>query len=64
MVLVNSITNFLKGYPNIDPQLVIHAGGTDLRGIIPESDFHTVILAYDQAISNVFVSYLPYLFRS
>jgi hypothetical protein len=35
---------------------VIQAGGTDLRAIIPEADLPGVLLAYNQAITNVFVS--------
>jgi hypothetical protein len=59
-ILVNSLTNVLNGSPNIDLQVVIQAGGTDLRAIFPESDLPVVILAYDQAISNVFVSPPPH----
>jgi hypothetical protein len=58
-ILVNSLTNVLNGSPNIDLQVVIQAGGADLRAIVPESDLLIVISAYDQAISNVFVSFSP-----
>ena len=58
-ILVNSLTNVLNGSPNIDLQVVIQAGGADLRAIVPESDLLIVILAYDRAISNVFVSFSP-----
>ena len=42
--------------PTVDAATVINAGLTDLRGVIPASEIESVIVAYNKALVNVYVS--------
>lgn len=56
-VLINRLPPALAKYlPQVSPQAVINAGATNARGSVPESVLPDLILAYNQAITQVFVS--------
>ncbi len=52
------VPSLLKYAPSIDPELVIHSGGTTLRSIVSPEELLGVLRAYDAAITNTFVSFL------
>jgi hypothetical protein len=56
-VLINRLRPALAKYlPQVSPQAVINAGAMNARGNVPESVLPDLILAYNQAITQVFVS--------
>lgn len=44
----------------LDPALIINTGVTELRHIVPQEYLEGVILAYNQALDNVFVSVVSF----
>ncbi|PMD37795.1 efflux pump [Hyaloscypha variabilis F] len=48
------VPSLLKYAPSIDPELVIHSGGTTLRSIVSPEELPGVLRAYDAAITNTF----------
>jgi hypothetical protein len=47
----------LKYAPGVNPELVVHSGGTTLRTIISATELPGVLRAYNAAITNTFVSF-------
>lgn len=43
-----------KYAPNVDPRVVIQAGATGFRKVVPEHDIPGVLLAYSEGIRQVF----------
>lgn len=42
--------------PGIDASTIIYSGATELKNIVPPDEWYGVLLAYNKAIDNVFVS--------
>ena len=56
-VLTSTIGSALAKYaPTVDAQTVVNTGVTDLRSVIPASEIDGVIVAYNKALVNVYVS--------
>lgn len=56
-VLTSAMGPALQKYaPDVDPHLVINTGVTELRNVIPQKFLDGVLLAYNKAIIDVFVS--------
>jgi hypothetical protein len=59
MVLVNSLTASLPALaPQVDVQTLINAGAAGVRTAVAEAELPGVLIAYNQALSDVFVSIL------
>jgi hypothetical protein len=57
----NQLPVFLKKYaPDIDAQVVIDAGATDVRKLVPPAEMPGFLEAYNLAIADMFVSHLFY----
>ncbi|KAF2472021.1 MFS general substrate transporter [Lindgomyces ingoldianus] len=55
-IFVNSLSKEIPKFaPGIDPRIVIGAGATHVRQVVPEALLHGVLLAYTKAIDNAFV---------
>lgn len=53
----NSLKSSLEKYaPEINPRLILGAGATNFRSIVPASSLSGVILAYNRALTTTFVS--------
>lgn len=50
--LVQGITRLL---PNVSPQLIVNTGATDLRRIFSGDELSQVLVAYNEALQNVFL---------
>ena len=62
LTLTNSLAPALRQYtPRIDPADIINAGATSVRGVIPAAELGGVLLAYNSALTRVFVGLLPIL---
>lgn len=63
----NSLPSTLSKYaPNADAQAIISAGATGFRSLTEKSDLTGVVLAFNSAITNTYVScciVLPTTFR-
>jgi hypothetical protein len=62
----NQLPVFLKKYaPGIDAQVVVDAGATNVRKLIPAAEMPGFLQAYNLAIADMFVSHLscPSSFR-
>jgi hypothetical protein len=63
----NSLPSALNKYaPNADTQAIISAGATGFRSLTDKSDLMGVVLAFNSAITNTYVScfiLLPILVR-
>lgn len=61
-IFTGSIPGAIERFaPGIDPSLLINTGVTELAGVIPPDQLKGAILAYNQALSHVFVSALSAL---
>jgi hypothetical protein len=56
-VFTNQLVQLLPMFaPGVDPDVVVHAGATSLRTIIPKEDLTGVLLAANKALTQTFVS--------
>jgi hypothetical protein len=56
-VLQNELLKQLDGaFPQggFDPSSLVSAGATDVRSLVPAQDLHTVLVAYNGALTNVY----------
>lgn len=64
--MANSLPYALHKYaPNADAQAIISAGATGFRSLIDKSDLGGVVLAFNSAVTNTYVSHfilLPIVF--
>lgn len=62
-ILVNSLSPALAKFsPEVDARKVVSVGATSFRSVVPASSVFGVILAYNQALTTIFVSsFLPFL---
>jgi hypothetical protein len=55
-IFVNSLTREIpKHAPGIDPRIVIHAGATYVRNVVPQRLLRGVLVAYTNAIVSAFI---------
>lgn len=55
-IFVSSLQRFLKErLPNVDPEVVIHAGAAAANDVVPVDERHTFIQTYSDAITTAFV---------
>jgi hypothetical protein len=58
-ILINSLAASLPALaPQVDVQTLINAGAASVRTAVTEAELLGVLLAYNQALSDVFVSIL------
>ncbi|MCJ1405112.1 hypothetical protein MMC11_008338 [Xylographa trunciseda] len=56
LTLTNSLVPALHAYaPSVDPQDIINAGATNVRAVIAPKDLGGVLLAYNAALTHVFL---------
>lgn len=56
-VFINRLQPALHQYlPHVPPESIIRAGATNARSAVPASDLPGLILAYNQAITQTWVS--------
>lgn len=52
---VNSLTSAIKHFaPEVDVSTLLVGGASALRELVPSESLHGVLLAYNQALNNVF----------
>ena len=56
-IFTNNLKSSLRVFaPNVDAQIVIHAGASRVRDVVPAALIHGVLLAYNHAVVQTFVS--------
>jgi hypothetical protein len=53
-VFTHSIVSKLKNVAGLSTAAIVNAGATDLRGLVPADLLETVLVAYNEALSNTF----------
>jgi hypothetical protein len=55
-IFANSLVNEIPKYaPGLDPQILLMAGATNIRKVVPEALLPAVLLGYNKAITNAYI---------